>query len=97
MDRRLDEELKALKTAGADPRLDRLEPSVWRRIAAVRDERGRASVFLPVRAATVVCALAVGAASGGITAAAVAGEPHEVSAFAIDTPLAPSTLLDRHG
>ena len=96
MSQRLDDELQALKAEGPDGRLDYVEARVWRRIDAVREARSIGSIFLPVRAAAVVGALAIGIAGGGFAAAAGATDPHEISVFSIHTRLAPSTLLDGH-
>lgn len=96
MARRLDDELQALKLEpiGAGP--DGLEAGVWRRIDQIRERRAAAGLLLPLRAAAITGALAIGVVGGGLTAAASAGEPDEISVFSVDTGLAPSTLLDGH-
>ena len=89
----LDELVKGLRSQGPDRDLSQLEPSVWRRIGGARVERPSGMGFAPVRMAAVVMALAVGAAVGGASAVAANSEAHETSVFALNSHLAPSTLL----
>lgn len=90
----LDDLVEGLRSQGPDRDLSQLEPAVWRRIGGARIERASGFGFAPVRMATVVMALVVGAAIGGASAVAAVSAPHETSVFAVDSRLAPSTLLD---
>lgn len=90
----LDQDLRALKVSPADAGVVSVEQGVLKRIASIREARSAAQAFLPVRAAAVIAALGLGLAGGGFVAAAAASERQEISAFAIDAQLAPSTLLD---
>ncbi len=96
MGRRLDDQLQALAAAGGLAP-DDLESAVWRRIHREREARSSSSLTLTTRAVAMGAALAIGIAGGGMTAAAVAGQSNDVSAFSIQSDLAPSTLLDGHG
>jgi hypothetical protein len=91
VDDRLDRALQGLKVEPLDARLDQLEPAVWSRIAGAHESAG---FFLPVRAAAVFTALALGVAIGGLGANEVRASKQEVAAFSVETRLAPSTLLD---
>lgn len=93
----LDRALNVLKSQPEDSRLDGLEPAVWLDIEAGRRIRATSAVFLPIRAAAVCVALAMGTAAGGLAAAQVSSERQEISVFSIDSHLAPSTLLDEKG
>lgn len=92
-----DKELRALRAEPPAPGYDQIDEGVWRGIAETRRARQAAPVLYAVRAAAVVGALGLGVAGGGAAAIAVASEAPEVSAFSINTELAPSTLLDHHG
>ena len=92
MSRRLDEDLNALRAAPTPAALDQLEGRVWGEIAALRESRAAATLFLPVRAAAITVALGLGVAGGSFTAAATAAETPEISAFSLKARLAPSTL-----
>lgn len=92
----LDDELRALGGEAPPADYDGLEARVWRDIGAARQARQVAPALLAVRVASVVGALGLGAAAGGATAVAIAGEAQEVSAFSVKADLAPSTLLDHH-
>lgn len=96
MNLRLDDQLEALKAQAAAAPED-LEFAVWQRVEEVRESRSVSAVLLTVRAAAVVAALGIGVAGGGLTAAAIAQDAGEISAFSIHSTLAPSTLLDRRG
>jgi hypothetical protein len=96
MSPRLDDYLNELRAAPPETNLDGLEADVLRGVAAVREARAAASVFVPVRAAAVMVALGLGLAGGGFAATATAGEA-EISAFSVHAHLAPSTLLDGLG
>jgi len=97
MNDRLDDELRALRSEPTPAGYQQLESRVWQGVERVRQARAAAPTLLAVRAAAVVGALGLGVASGGATAAAVASQSQEVSAFSIQAELAPSTLLDHHG
>ena len=94
MNHSLDELVEGLKSQGPDRGLSQLEPAVWRRIGGARIERAAAFGFAPVRMATLVMALVVGAAVGSASAVAAVAAPKETSVFALDSRLAPSTLLE---
>lgn len=94
MNDKLDEALRALRSEPRPASYQQLEPRVWRGIDQVRQMRAAAPALYAARAAAVVGALGLGVASGGATAAAVAGQSQEVSAFSLKAQLAPSTLLD---
>ena len=94
MNHSLDELVKGLRSQGPDRDLSQLEPAVWRRIGGARIERASALGFAPVRMASVVMALVVGAAVGSASAVAAVAAPRETSVFALDSRLAPSTLLE---
>lgn len=95
MSSKLDIEVQALR---AEPvgSLSGIEQGVWGRIASAREARTARAVFVPVRTASVLVALGIGIAGGGFTAAALAHETHEISAFSVNSHLAPSTLLGGH-
>lgn len=97
MSHHLDDDLKALSAAPAPTSLDTLEGRVWRDIAALRDSRAAASLFLPVRAAAITVALGVGVVGGSFAAGAAPRDAPEISAFSLKSRLAPSTLLEGHG
>ncbi|WP_312164283.1 hypothetical protein [Phenylobacterium sp.] len=94
MNHPLDELVEGLRSQGPDRDLSQLEPAVWRRIGGARIERASTFGFAPVRMASVVMALVVGAAVGGASAIAAASAPQETSVFALNSRLAPSTLLE---
>lgn len=96
MDDGLDNDLRALKVEPTPRAYDLIEARVWSRIADVRQSRQAAPALYAMRAAAVVGALGLGAASGGAAAMAAAGERQEIAAFSIQANLAPSTLLDAH-
>ncbi|MBN9318748.1 MAG: hypothetical protein BGN86_15110 [Caulobacterales bacterium 68-7] len=93
----LDDELRALRSEPLPASYQRLEARVWKGIERVRQARAAAPTLYVARAAAVIGALGLGVASGGVTAAAVAAQSQEVSAFSVKAELAPSTLLDHHG
>lgn len=94
MSPRLDLELQSLKAEAPDAPLGDLEGAVWRGIAAAREARRASPGVLLARAAAVFTALGIGVAGGGIAASPPQGAAAEASVFAVDSPLAPSTLLD---
>lgn len=96
MNDRLDDELRALGRETPTGGYGQVEARVWRAIDEARTLRRAAPVLFGVRAAAVAGALGLGVLGGGATAAALAGEVLEVSAFSVHTGLAPSTLLDNH-
>lgn len=93
MSQPLDDLIGALKAHAPDRDLSQLEPAVWRQIATARPQRGSLGAFIPLRTAAVAMSLIVGAAVGGASAATAAARPAETSVFAVNTHLAPSTLL----
>jgi len=97
MSLQLDDDLRALRSDHVPAALEAVEASVWHDIAALREARTTASMFLPVQAAAVVAALGLGVAGGAFSAAAAAAKAPEISAFSTSAHLAPSTLLDEHG
>ena len=96
MNSKLDDELRLLRGEPPAGGFQQIEPRVWRSIEGVRQARAAAPTLYVARAAAVAGALGLGIASGGATAAAVAGQPQEISAFSVRAQLAPSTLLDHH-
>lgn len=94
MNPHMDDLIEDLRTQAIDRDLSPLEPAVWRRIGGARIERARDFGFAPVRMAAVVMALVVGAAVGGASAVAAASAPQETAVFALNSHLAPSTLLE---
>jgi hypothetical protein len=92
-----EEEVRALRSEPPGPGYEAIDQAVWRGIADVRLARKAAPVFYALRAAAVMGALGLGVAGGGATAMALASEAKEISAFSINSKLAPSTLLDHHG
>jgi hypothetical protein len=94
MNHPLDDLVQGLRAQSLDRDLSQLEPAVWRRIGGARMERATDLGFAPLRMATLVMALVVGAAVGGASAVVAAATPQETSVFALNTHLAPSTLLE---
>lgn len=92
----LDREISALRSEPPASSYDLIDDAVWLGISEARRARETAPVLNAVRAAAVVGALGLGVAGGGATAVAVASEAQEVSAFSVNSELAPSTLLDHH-
>lgn len=88
----LDSHLAALGRTEIDRDLSGLEGEVWAKIDA---HAGRSLQPMPTRMAAAVCSVVAILASGAgvATAAATARVQHEVSAFAIYAPLAPSSIL----
>jgi len=88
MQRNLDDLLAAWRQRHGPTDLSQLEPRVWAAIAATRapDVAG----LLGVRAALVAAMMIAGVAAGAAASAA----PAEVSPFALQSPYAPSTLLE---
>jgi hypothetical protein len=89
----LDDDLRALKAEQTPAAYELIEPRVLSGISAVRKARKAVPSLYAARAAAVVGALSLGAATGGSAAVAVANESQEISAFSIQAELAPSTLL----
>ncbi|WP_299003607.1 hypothetical protein [uncultured Caulobacter sp.] len=92
----MSDKLDQLFTALRDQPLEALpdlEGRVWARIDSWRERRRAASALAPLRAASVVAALGLGVVGGSLAANAAARTPPEISAFAVDVHLAPSTLL----
>ncbi len=85
----LDAILNALAARPDDHGLGRLEADVW---TAVRTRKPTGPSFVAARLAAVTGALALGVVAGGVTAASERRSP-EIAAFAVDAPLAPSSLL----
>jgi len=98
MNDRLDEELRALGVGEpTPPGYHGVETRVLQTIGELRQARRATSSLYVVRVTGVAGALGLGMLVGGATAVAVARDVQEVSAFAVQTDLAPSTLLDHHG
>lgn len=93
MSDQLDDQLRDLKAAPR-PGLAGLEGAVWARIEGARENRRLSGALVPVRTACVVAALGIGLAGGSFADGAANHTPPEISAFAVDVHLAPSTLLD---
>lgn len=90
----LDNALNDLRDQPADRDLSQLEPRVWARIDGAREGRFSAGGFVPARIAAVVGSLLIGAVVGGASATAMVAKPSDTAVFAVNTRLAPSTLLD---
>ncbi len=90
----LDDALADLRAQPLDRDLSQLEPRVWSRVDGRRENRSTAGGFVPARVAAVVASLLVGAVVGGASATAMVAKPSDTSVFAVNTRLAPSTLLD---
>jgi hypothetical protein len=89
MNDQLDGALAVLANCREERSLGELEADVW---SAVRRQEPRRSVAAPLRWAAVGGALGLGALAGGMSVAAERGDS-EVAAFAVNAPLAPSSLL----
>ncbi len=89
----LDDLISGLRAQGPDRDLSQVEPAVWRAIAERRPQRGSFGAFIPLRTAAIAMSLVVGVAVGGASAVAAATRPTETSVFAVNSRLAPSTLL----
>lgn len=94
MDQQLDGLLARLKTQAPDRRLDQVEPHVWGRIAVSRRQGASLATQIQWRAAAVGLAMTLGAAFGGVAAAARPGEAPEMAVFSTRAALAPSTLIE---
>ncbi len=94
MTSRLETALRDLRAAPLDRDLSQLEPGVWRRIDQVRRAVDADLRAMPLRTATVLLAMGIGAVVGGAHAAEARATPPEISAFEVAATLAPSTLLD---
>jgi hypothetical protein len=90
----LDQMLAQLAQDAPAGSLEGLETAVMRGIAKRREELRASRAIVPARAASVVMALALGVAAGGMAAAKSAGEPHRLNTFSAGAHLAPSTLLE---
>lgn len=92
MQRNLDDLLAAWRRRHGPTDLSQLEPRVWAAIAATRapDVAG----LLGVRAALVAAMMIAGVAAGAGAGAAASAAPAEASPFALQSPYAPSTLLE---
>lgn len=88
----LDQLLNQLSRRPVERALSQLEPEVWRRIETRRRVYGIDLVW-GWRAALAAVMLSMGALVGGV---ATAKPVQEVSPFAINSTLAPSTLLEAH-
>lgn len=97
MDGKLDTLIEAARSERPPAGYHAIEQNVWDEIEGVRNARGIAPMVLAGRLAAVAGALVLGIAGGGATAVSMASGPQEVSAFSINTELAPSTLLDHRG
>jgi len=92
MSDKLDHLFEALRRE-SNAELPGLEGQVWARVDALREHRHASIALAPLRAASVVAALGLGIVGGSLAADAGGRAPVEISAFAIDAHLAPSTLL----
>lgn len=94
MPKDLDQMLAQLAQDAPAGSLEGLETAVMRGIARRREDLRAARAIAPARVASVVMALAVGVAAGGMAAAKSLGEPHRFNTFSVGAHLAPSTLLE---
>ena len=90
MQRNLDDLLAAWRQRHGPSDLSQLEPRVWAAIAATRAPE--VAGLLGVRAALVAAMMIAGVAAGA--GAAASATPAEASPFALQSPYAPSTLLE---
>jgi len=93
----LDEWMAQLAAAPADRSLDGLETDIRRAIGARRQEARTTKALGPARLAAVGVALAIGVASGAVSALTSVRAPRAPGPFASVAQLAPSTLLDDAG
>ena len=93
----LDQWIAQLAAAPPDRSLDGLEADVGRTISARRLETRAVQALGPARLAAVGAALAIGVASGAVSALTSLRAPSAPSAFASVAQLAPSTLLEDAG
>jgi hypothetical protein len=94
MTNELDDLLNRLALAPPDAPLDGLEDAVLSGIARRREAQRAARALVPVRAASLGLALAMGVAAGGMAAATTLAAPHRFDTFSSSAHLAPSTLLE---
>lgn len=97
MPKDLDQMLAQLAQSQPGGSLEGMETAVIRGIAQRREDLRAARMMAPARAASVVLALALGVAAGGMAAAKSLGEPHRLNTFSAGAHLAPSTLLEGEG
>ena len=77
--------------------LDGFEDGVLAGLARRREEARASRALIPIRAASVGVALAVGITAGGMAAATTLSQPHRFDTFSTSAHLAPSTLLEGRG
>ena len=92
----LDSLIAALRDQPLEHPLDQLEARVWSRIAALGRSRQGEGIW-GWRAALTASMLATGAWAGGVALTDPGADPGSASPFAIQSDLAPSTLLGADG
>jgi hypothetical protein len=93
----LDQWMAQLAAAPADHALDGMEAEIGRAIGARRLETRAVKALGPARLAAVGVALAIGVASGAVSALSALPASSAHGPFASVAQLAPSTLLDDAG
>jgi anti-sigma factor RsiW len=93
----LDHMLARLAQEPPDASLEGVEATVMAAVARHRDEVRASRALIPIRAASVAMAMALGVTAGGIAAATTLNEPHRLDTFSTGAHLAPSTLLEGRG
>ncbi len=90
MTRNFDDLLTLWAATPVNRSLDALEPSVWERVEALRNER----LVSQLRLGTVAIALATGLTVGGVGAVAAPSPAGEMAIFTVDAGLSPLTRLE---
>lgn len=93
----LDHMLAQLARQPLDVSLDGLEARVLAAVESRREEARASRALVPIRAASVGLALALGVTAGGMAAATTLSQPHRFDTFSTGAHLAPSTLLEGRG
>ena len=94
MNERFDDLVAHLAASPVDRSLDGLDETIGRSIAQRRREARTVAALGPVRVASVGLALAMGLTAGGAVATSALVAPQTGGEFAINSDLAPSTLLE---
>lgn len=90
MMRDFDDLLTRWAATPVDRSLDALEPLVWERVDALRNER----LVSQLRLGAVAMALATGLTAGGIGAVAAPRPPGDMAIFTVDAGLSPLARLE---
>lgn len=90
MTRDFDDLLTRWAATPVDRSLDALEPLVWERVDALRNER----LASQLRLGAVAMALATGLTAGGVGAGAAPRPPGDMAIFTVDAGLSPLARLE---